>query len=65
MFTKLDIQNLKQMEIDEESNVINLKDDFLPKGLIALEDLFDSNDVPKNLKIEPLILDIEECNIGS
>ena len=50
---------------DEEYEVINLKDNFFPKGLTPLEDLFDSNDVPKRPKIEPLKSDIEECNIGS
>lgn len=52
-------------EIDEESKVINLKDKFLHKGLTPLEDLFDSNDVPKKPKMEPLKSDVEECNIGS
>lgn len=69
MFTKSDIRNLKQMEIDEaidkETKIINLKEFFLPKGLTPLEGLFDSNDIPKNLKMEPLKSDIEECNIGS
>lgn len=64
-FTKLDIQNLKQIEIDEEFEVINLKDNFLPKGLTPFEDLIDSNDVPKKPNMEPLKSDIEECNIGS
>jgi hypothetical protein len=30
-----------------------------------LEDLFDSNDVPRKPKMEPLKADIEECNIGT
>jgi len=30
-----------------------------------LEDLFDSNDVPRKPKMEPLKSDIEECNIGT
>jgi len=36
----------------------------LPKGLNPLEDLFDSNDVTKKPKMEPLKLDIKECDIG-
>ena len=68
-FTKMDIQDLKQMEIDEvtddETEVINLKDNFLPKGLTPLEHLFDLNDIPKKPKMEPFKLDIEKCNIGS
>jgi len=51
--------------IDDETEVINLKDNFLPKGLTPLEDLFNSNDIPKKPKMEPLKSDIEECNIGS
>jgi len=55
------------MEIDEiineETEVINIKDNFLQKGLTPLEDLFGSNDVPRKPKMEPLRFDIEECNI--
>lgn len=68
-FTKLDVENLKQVEIDEiideDSKIINLKDNFFPKGLTPLEDLFDSNDVPRKQKMEPLKSDIQECNIGT
>jgi len=50
-FTKLDVQSLKQVEIEEiineDSEIINIKDNFLSKGLTPLEDLFDSNDVPR------------------
>lgn len=56
-FTKLDIENLKQVEIDEiineDSEIINLKDNFLSKGLTPLEDLFDSNDLPRKPNMEP------------
>ena len=42
-FTKKDMQDLKQMEVDEivedESEFINLKDNYLPEGLTPLEDL--------------------------
>ena len=51
--------------IDEDTEVINLKDNFLPKGLTPLEDLFDLNDIPRKPKMEPLKSDIEECNIGT
>lgn len=66
-FIKIDIRDLKQMDIDEiiddETEVINIKDNQLPKGLIPLEDLFDSNDIPKKPKMEPLKKDIEERTI--
>lgn len=57
------------MDIDEiiegESEVINLKDNHLPKGLTPLEDLFDFNDIPKKPKMEPLRADIEDYNLGT
>lgn len=66
-FAQIDIQDLKQMDIDEiiddETEVMNLKDNQLPKGLTPLEDLFDSNDILKNPKMVPLKKDIEERNI--
>ena len=50
-FTKGKLQELKEIDIDEiiegEYEVINLKDNHLPKGLTPLEDLFDFNDIPK------------------
>lgn len=68
-FTQEKIQNLKQMDLDEiieeETEVINLKENHLPKGLTPLEDLFDSNDIPKKPKMEPLKADIEEYNLGT
>ena len=63
------MQNLKQMDVDEiieeESEVINLKDNHLPKGLTPLEDLFDSNDIQNKPKMKPLKADIEEYNLGT
>ena len=63
------MQDLKQMEVDEiiegESEIINLKDNHLPKGLTPLEDLFDSNDSPNKPKMEPLKADIKEYNLGT
>ena len=37
----------------------------MSKRLAPLEDIFDSNDVARKPKMEPLRLDIEECNIGT
>lgn len=68
-FSQAEIKELKQMDLDEiieeETEVINLKDNHLPKELTPLEDLFDSNDIPKKPKMEPLKADIEEYNIGT
>eukprot|EP00253_Pinus_taeda_P002880 PITA_02880 len=51
--------------IEEESEVIELKDNFLPTGLTPLEDIFDSNDIPKKPKMQPINAEIKECNIGT
>lgn len=45
--------------------VIELKGNFIPKGLVPLERIFDNNDVP----IKPIIQSTEDtvirCNIGT
>jgi len=68
-FNKESIQELKQISCEEiadaEAEVIQLKDNFLPTGLTPLEDIFDSNDIPRKLKLQPLNTAIEECNIGT
>ena len=68
-FTKKEMQELQEMDIDEiiegESEVINLKDNHLPQGLTPLEDLFYFNDIPKKPKMEPLRADIEDYNLGT
>jgi len=48
-----------------ETEIMDLKDNFLPAGLTPLEDMFDANDVPKKPKMEPLNASIEEYNIGT
>ena len=67
--TKKEIQDLKEIDVGEiiegESEVINLKDNHLPKGLTPLEDLFNFIDIPKKPKMEPLKEVIEDYNIGT
>ena len=62
-FSQTDIDSLEKVEIEEiiedESDILNLKDNFLPKGLTPLEDLFDSNAVARKPKIEPVRFDIK------
>jgi ribonuclease HI len=48
-----------------EANVLHLKRNVLPRGLVPLEDLFDFNDVAKKLKIEANGQEVEDCNIGT
>ena len=45
--------------IEDETEIINLKDNHLPKGLTPLEKNFNSNDITKKPKMEPLKEDIE------
>ena len=68
-FDPANLQKLKITELDEineeETEVIQLKDNFLPTGLAPLEDIFYSNDLPKKPKMQPINAEIEECNIGT
>ena len=68
-FDNNNIQELKQRNFDEiakaEAEVIELKDNFLPTGLTPLEDIFDSNDIPRKPKMKPLNAVIEDCNVGN
>ena len=48
-----------------EDDVLHLKSNVLPRGLVPLEDLFDFNDVAKKLKIEASGQEVEDCNIGT
>jgi len=68
-FDSANLQKLKLADLDEiieeETEVIQLKDNFLPTGLTPLEDIFDSNDLPKKPKMQPINAEIEECNIGT
>ncbi len=51
--------------MNDDPEILNLKNIFLPKGLVPLENLFGSNDVARKPKMEPLRVDIEELNIGT
>jgi len=46
-------------------DIIQLSNNFIPKGLIPLEKLFDQNDVFQNLQSISSEDDIEEINIGT
>ena len=69
IFNKENLQELKQISSEEiaenEAEIIQLKDNFLPTGLTPLEDIFDSNDILRKPKFHPLNTTIEECNIGT
>ena len=69
IFNKDNIQQIQSINCEEvanaETEIIELKDNFLPTGLTPLEDIFDSNDVPRKPKMQPINNAIEECNIGT
>ena len=47
---KIDVEEFNENEVD--SDILQLKNNVLPIGLVMLEDLFDFNDVAKKPKIE-------------
>jgi hypothetical protein len=58
IFNKENIQANSTNHCEEvanaEAEIIELKDNFLPTGLTPLEDIFDSNDIPRKPKMQPL-----------
>ena len=42
-----------------------LKSNWIPKGLIPLERLFDQNDVPVKSTLQPQPEEVEDCDIGT
>jgi hypothetical protein len=48
-----------------DGDVLHLKSNVLPRGLVPLEDLFDFNNVAKKPKIEAHGQEVEDCNIGN
>jgi hypothetical protein len=44
---------------------LQLKNNFIPKGLVPLEQLFDKNDVHVKPVVLPKDENIEDCNIGT
>ena len=46
-------------------DIIQLKSNSFPRGLIHLDDIFYSNDVAKNPKVALKYDEVEECNIGT
>ena len=44
--------------------ILHLKNNTIPKGLVPLEELFGNNDVAKNPKVTPNEAKVEDYNIG-
>jgi len=46
-------------------DIVHLKINIIPKGLVPFENLFDNNDATRNPKITTNDKDIQDCNIGT
>ena len=46
-------------------DIIQLKNNFIPRGLIPLEKNFDQNDVANKPKVKPVENVVEDRNIGT
>jgi hypothetical protein len=65
---EIDSVNTVDSELGDDeldADVLQLKSNVLPRGLVPLEDLFNSNNVAKKPKIEAHGQDVEDCNIGT
>lgn len=49
----------------DRKGIIQLKRNTNPRGLVPLQEFFDSNDVARNPKVAPDDVEVEECNIGT
>lgn len=45
--------------------ILQLKDNFIPKGLIPLEELFDQDDVARKPSLVPTDKGVEDVNLGT
>ena len=55
-------ENVQQKDL---KNMIGGKDNYIPKGLIPIEKLFDQNGLAKYPKVQPNENDIQDQNIGT
>ena len=55
-------ENLTQLA---RKDIIQLKSNTIPSGLVPLEEFFDSDDVSRSPKVAPSDAEVEECNIGT
>jgi len=59
---KIDPEYLTQLA---RKDIIQLKSNTVPRGLIPLEEIFYSDDVARSPKVAPSDAKVEECNIGT
>ena len=70
MFKEVDDSNTSSNANDYlnqlvDKEIIQLKNNTFPKGLVPLEQLFDHNDVEKNTRVATNDAEVEECNTGT
>ena len=53
------------VETKVNSEVLQLKNNCIPKGLIPLEKIFDQNDVSKSPRMQANDEEVETCNLGT
>lgn len=61
-----DAYNLNDPNIHStDIEVLQLKENNIPRGMVPLEDLFDSDDVAKKPTMVPIEKGVEDVNIGA
>ena len=58
-------KQLKLKDIVTEHNIVQFPSNYIPRGLVLLEELFDHNDVPFKTAKRELDPTVQEMNIGS
>ena len=48
-----------------DKEIIQLKNNSFPKGLVPLEEMFDQNDVARTPRVAPTETEVEDFNIGT
>ena len=65
---KLNLEESKQLKLKDEvteHNIVQLPRNYIPRGLVPLEELFDHNDVPFKPAKREVDPTVQELNIGS
>ena len=62
------MEESKQLKLKDkvaDQNIVQLPNNYIPRGLVPLEDLFDHNDIPFKPTKREQDLAVQEQNIGS
>ena len=70
-------EKLEELQVEETQNdnnllthigdkeIIQLKKNSFPKGMVPLEEMFDQNDVARTPVVVPIEIEVEDFNIGT